>query len=364
MDHARSVKLRDMNMEVAGQLSDMALVHDSPYGRSAYERASMSVLGLDEPLDEIVANGSARAIPNIGRSSERVILEYLERGESPTVERAVTRSAKRDKVLEARAARTHFLSRASVLRVLRSRRRGAITPRAYRGDLQTHSSFSDGRQSIAQMAEAARGRGYSYLAVSDHSYGLKQAHGMSMADAKRRKQEIDALNRRWDGEFRVISAVEANIPDGGGVDLKPEELRLFDLVLAAAHTGLRRAEDQTARMLATVRHRGVHVLAHPRGRTYSRRGVLARWDEVFAEAAGRGVAIEIDGDPNRQDLDYTLASRAHALGCLFALDSDAHAGDELGYAEFALAHARLAGIPAARIINTWPVKKLLDWARR
>ncbi len=351
-------------MEVAGQLDDMALVHDSPYGRTAYARASRSVLGLTQALDELLAERSAREIAHVGRSSERVILEYLEHGKSPTVERAVARSAKRAQVLDARAARTHFLSRASVLRVLRPRTRGVIAARDYRGDLQTHSSWSDGKQSIAELADAARLRGYAYLAVSDHSYGLKQAHGMSMADARRRKREIDSLNRRWDGDFRVIGAIEANIPAEGGVDLTREELRQFELVLAAPHAGLRRTEDQTARMLATVRHAGVHVLAHPRGRTYSRRGVLARWDEVFDEASGRGVALEIDGDPNRQDLDYALARRAHARGCLFALDSDAHALEQLDYADFALAHARLAGIPAARIVNTWPAQKLLDWARR
>ena len=96
---------------------------------------------------------------------------------------------------------------------------------------------------------------------------------------------------------------------------------------------------------------------------YSRQGVLARWDEVFAEASRRGVAIEIDGDPYRQDLDHTIARRALDAGCLFALDSDAHSGDELIYSEFALAHARQAGIPADRVINTWPAAKLLAWAK-
>jgi putative hydrolase len=143
-----------------------------------------------------------------------------------------------------------------------------------------------------------------------------------------------------------------------------DELKQFELVLAAPHSKLRVGADQTERMLATVRHPAVHVLAHPRGRMYSRQGVLARWPEVFAEASAQGVAIEIDGDPYRQDLDYTLARNALAAGCLFALDSDAHSGSELVYADFALAHARLARIPASRIINTWPATKLLDWARR
>ena len=134
-------------------------------------------------------------------------------------------------------------------------------------------------------------------------------------------------------------------------------------MLAAPHSKLRVADDQTERMLAAVRHPAVRVLAHPRGRMYSRQGVLARWEEVFAEAARRGVAIELDGDPYRQDLDFALARRARDAGCLFAADSDAHSGDQLRYSELALAHARIAGIPAERVINTWSAAKLLDWAR-
>lgn len=355
--------MRDVNMEIAGQLNDMALVHASKHGRFAYKKASRSILELAQPLDEWVEARSPREIPYIGPATERVIQEHLAHGRSETVERAVDASGKRDEIVAARKHRTHFLSRAGVLRVLSAKAKGAVGLSDYRGDLQTHSEWSDGGESIATMAAAARARGYAYLGVSDHSYGLKIAHGMSMPDARRRGREIDALNHAWDGEFRVISAVEANIPAEGGVDMTQDELRCFDLVLAAPHSRLRRKEDQTDRMLETVRHPAVHVLAHPRGRMYSRQGVLARWDRVFKEAKRRGVAIEIDGDPYRQDLDYTLARTALAAGCVFALDSDAHSGAELIYAEYAIAHARLAGIPAARIINTWPWTKLLDWAK-
>jgi len=94
----------------------------------------------------------------------------------------------------------------------------------------------------------------------------------------------------------------------------------------------------------------------------TRRGVIARWDEVFREARKRGVAIELDGDPFRQDLDHALAKRALAAGCLFAIDSDAHSGAELWYAEIGVAHARIAGIPPARVINTWSAEALAEWA--
>jgi len=95
----------------------------------------------------------------------------------------------------------------------------------------------------------------------------------------------------------------------------------------------------------------------------SRPGVSADWDAVFAAAADSGVAIEIDGDPSRQDIDFELATHAVKAGCLFALDSDAHSSDQLDYTDTALAHARLAGVPKTRVINTWPLEKLLAWAR-
>jgi histidinol phosphatase-like PHP family hydrolase len=118
-------------------------------------------------------------------------------------------------------------------------------------------------------------------------------------------------------------------------------------------------------MLRAVRTPGVHVLAHPRGRMGGTRGgVAADWDRVFAAAAKAGVAVELDGSPARQDLDYVIAERALAAGCLFALDSDAHRTAELAYVDFAIAHARLAGIPADRIINCWPLAKLVRWLAR
>jgi histidinol phosphatase-like PHP family hydrolase len=115
-------------------------------------------------------------------------------------------------------------------------------------------------------------------------------------------------------------------------------------------------------MVTAVENPSVRILAHPRGRiTGSRAGVVANWEKVFEVAAAHRVAIEIDGDPARQDLDYTLAERALAAGCLFALDSDAHTTAQLAYAETAIAHARLAGIPPERIVNCWPLDRLLSW---
>jgi len=232
----------------------------------------------------------------------------------------------------------------------------------YRGDLQMHSDWSDGYSTVGDIADACLERGYQYAAVTDHSHGLKIAGGMSMAEAAEQRKAIEDVNAAYDNKFRLLQGIEANIDAAGRLDLSDEEARTFDVVLAAPHSRLRRAEDQTDRMLAATAHPAVRILAHPRGRiTGSRAGIVADWDAVFASAAGRGVAIEIDGDPARQDLDHTLAARARDAGCLFALDSDAHTTAQLSYAETALAHARVAAIPADRIVNCWPLDHLLTW---
>jgi len=225
-----------------------------------------------------------------------------------------------------------------------------------------HSEWSDGNATVADLAGACRARGYAYAAVTDHSYGLQIAGGMSMDEAVQQRRAIDHVNSTMDNGFRMLQGIEANIGTDGVLDLRPEEAAAFDLVLAAPHSRLRKKDDQTRRLVTAVENPQVRILAHPRGRmSGSRAGVVADWALVFATAAEGAVAIEIDGDPARQDLDYAMAREALEANCLFALDSDAHTTTQLSYAETALAHARLAGIPADRIVNCWPLDRFLTW---
>ena len=226
-----------------------------------------------------------------------------------------------------------------------------------------HSTYSDGSQTLETIVATGLARGYEYAAVTDHSYGLPIARGVSMARLGQQHREIDRLNKASKGRFRLIKGIEANILADGTVDMTPQERRRLELVVAAPHSALRSSTDQTGRLLTAVRTPGVHILGHPRGRKYGTRpGVVADWGRVFAAAARETVAIEINGDPRRQDIDHVLARQALDAGCIFALDSDAHATDEWIFAETAVAHARLAGIPCERIINCWPVDVLLKWA--
>jgi histidinol phosphatase-like PHP family hydrolase len=227
-----------------------------------------------------------------------------------------------------------------------------------------HSVWSDGAEPLDSIIEACLARGYRCAGITDHSYGLPIAGGMSMAHAAEQHAAIDALNRQFKGRFRLFKGIEANIRSDGTIDMEPEELRQFEFVVASPHSLLRKSIDQTARMVGAVSQPGVAILGHPMGRRYNNRpGVSADWDQVFEVAAARGVAIEIDGSLDRQDIHYELAARALAKGCLFALDSDAHAHPELAFSEIAIAHARLAGIPPDRIINYWPERKLVGWMK-
>jgi histidinol phosphatase-like PHP family hydrolase len=353
----------DTNAVIASLLRDLASVQKSTQSRWGYKRAAAAIISLDEPIEAFLQpDGTLKKIPQIGPSSSRVILEVLRTGSSPTVERAIAESGRTRDVEKSRALRGHYLSRAQVVAALRNTKLRAVRRDEYRGDLQMHSVWSDGSQTLEDIVEAGIARSYDYCAVTDHSYGLPIARGVSMARLFEQHREIDRLNDQYRGRFRLIKGVEANIRADGSVDMQPAELRQLELVVAAPHSTLRSTADQTARMIAAVQTPGVHILGHPRGRMYgSRPGVSANWEDVFKAAKQAGVAIEIDGDPARQDIDYDLAKRAVRVGCLIALDSDAHSTGELRYSETAIAHARLAGVPAESVVNTWPIDRLMEW---
>lgn len=352
----------DINAVVGGLLRDLAFAQTTKPQMFGYKRAAAAILALETALPELIASdGRLPKIAGIGPGSTRVIQEVLETGGSPTVERAIDASGNRADIERRRALRANFLSRAEVLRVLHDRSIAGPALGDYAGDLQMHSEWSDGRPTVEEIAFACQARGYAYAAVTDHSHGLKIAGGMSMLEAADQRGAIERVNAATES-FVLLQGIEANIGADGQLDLAADEARTFDIVLAAPHSRLRRAEDQTERLMTAVQNPAVRILAHPRGRiTGSRAGIVADWCKVFAVAASSGVAVEIDGDPARQDLDHVLAASALATGCLFALDSDAHTTDQLEYVETAIAHARLAGIPADRIVNCWPVDRLRNW---
>ena len=357
----------DLNGKIAALLRDFAAIQTSKQKAWGYKRAAAAVLALDQPIASLVQHdGTLKKIANIGPSSTRIILEVLTTGTSATIEAAISGSGQQPAIERSRGLRGTFLSRAQVLAALRNPRLQGPTRDHYRGDLQMHSTYSDGSQTLRDIIEAGVALGYAFNAVTDHSYGLPIARGVSMERLAKQHKEIDQLNKEFRGRFRLLKGIEANIRADGSVDMTRDELSRIEIVVASPHSGLRGKEDQTTRMVRAVTAPGVHILGHPRGRKYgSRPGVTAKWKTVFAAAAKSGVAIEIDGDPSRQDIDCDLAKTALDAGCLFALDSDAHATRELGpFTDIAIAHARLAGIPPDRIVNCWSLKALLEWSAR
>ena len=354
----------DINAAAAGLLFGSPALHEGPRAL-AYKRAAHAVLGLAEPLPALRNGPRLAKIPYVGPSSERVLLEYLDTGESPTVARAISDSGQADTVAARRALRGDFISQATAEIVLAAATHGLVTLTDYRGDFQMHSTWSDGGQTLERIVEASLALGHGCAGVTDHGYGLPIASGMSMEAVGRQHAAIDALNERHRHEFRLFKGIEANIRADGTIDMEPDELRRFEFVVAAPHSALRSKGDQTARMVGAVSHPFVDILGHPRGRRYDvRPGVSADWRRVFEAAAERGVAIEIDGYPDRQDVDWTLAATALGAGCVFALDSDAHATEELLCSRMAVAHARLAGIPPERVINCWSDERLEEWMNR
>ena len=358
-----AVATDDVNARVWGLLQDLASIQTSKQKRFGYKRAAFAVFWLETPLDALrQPDGNFPRIHGLGPASMRVVRDVVESGDSVTVDRAVEESGRGIDVRRRRSLREGFLSRAQVLRILRDTNAPAA-PAPYRGDLQMHTTWSDGSVSIEEMVDAAAERGCDYCGITDHGRGLAIAGGLSPDRVRAQQREIAALNKRR-GPCRALSSIEANIAADGSVDLYADDGLRFDLVVAAPHSKLRTLDDQTARLVTAIRTPGVHVLAHPRGRMAgSRAGIVAEWSDVFAAAAAANVAVELDGDPARQDLDHTLARQALRAGCVFALDSDAHAPGQLIYAETALAHARLATIPSDRVINTWPLERLLAWVR-
>jgi putative hydrolase len=362
---AEAVVHGDLNMAAASLLYDMAALQATERSQLGYKRAAKAIVGLPVSVADLVTAGTLREIPFVGPASARIITEVVEQGRSPSVEAAIEQSTRPSQLASRRQLRGAYLSHFAMQRALGTPFGTGVVSRAdYRGDFQMHSTWSDGVERIATMAQACMDLGHTCLGITDHSYGLPIARGISMADVVRQHTEIDTLNAKLEGRFRVFKGIEANILADGHLDLQPDERALFEFVVASPHSLLRRPDDQTARMIGAVGSAGVTILGHPRGRVFnSRAGVMADWSRVFELASKRRVAIELDGNWHRQDIDFELARHALDAGCIFALDSDAHATGELRFSEYAIAHARLAGIPATRVINCWSNEELDEWMK-
>lgn len=239
-----------------------------------------------------------------------------------------------------------------------------------RGDLHSHSDWSDGGSPIEEMAMTAVELGRDYLALTDHSPRLKVARGLSEARLTRQLEVVEAIDRHFGGAFRLLRGIEVDILDDGGLDQRDELLGRLDVRVASVHSKLRMdARPMTRRMIGAIENPYVDVLGHCTGRLVKGgRGTRPQSEfdaaAVFAACAEHQVAVEINSRPERQDPPDDLIALALEAGCLFSIDSDAHAPGQLDFLQFGAARASAAGVPAERIVTTWPVDRLLEWTSR
>ena len=317
--------------------------------QKALRRASRRAFLWPEEAAEIVAAGrSLTELSGVGPHLERVIGGWL---------------ADPPEVPEPPPLRAGFLT----LLAARAALAGAPAwTQALRGDLQTHSEWSDGSGTIAEMADAAAQRGYEYIAITDHAQSLKIAGGIDARQLRRQAKEIEKINQSFAESgrmLRVLRSIELNLNPQGEGDMPKAALDSLDIVLGCFHSALRRKDDQTERYVRALRNPDIQILGHPRGRIYNfRLGLSADWARVFDVAAELDKAVEIDAYPDRQDLNLDLLRLASQAGCRISMGTDAHGPTQLAFIELGLASALLAGIARERILNFMARDDLLAWA--
>jgi putative hydrolase len=317
---------------------------EDPYKVQAFRKAANAVLPLTiEEIHRRVADGTLTQIAGVGASTAAVITQAVE-GSVP------------DRLVAAEEQYGGPLASGG----------GAVLA-ALRGDLHSHSDWSDGGSPIQEMAMTAVELGREYLALTDHSPRLRVANGLSVERLKKQLDIVEAINQHLDG-FTLLKGIEVDILDDGSLDQTEEMLERLDIRVASVHSKL--AMDHAAmtkRMVAAVTTTRMNVLGHCTGRLVG--GGRGRRPEsqfdaaaVFAACAENDVAVEINSRPERRDPPTRLLEMARDAGCLFSIDSDAHAPGQLDFPQLGCERAQAAGIEPERIVNTWPLERLLAWA--
>jgi DNA polymerase (family X) len=232
-----------------------------------------------------------------------------------------------------------------------------------RAELHTHSTWSDGAVSIRDMAKAARQRGIKTLAVTDHTHSLGIVTGMHPEDVARQRVEIDGVQREMGDSIRILQGAEVEIRADGSLDYPDEILEKLDLVIASLHVSLRQPRQTvTQRVVDAIRNPHVDMIAHPSGRLLpNREGADLDYDAVLTAAKEYHTALEINASPNRLDLDEMYVRRAAEMGVLLAINTDAHAPDQLDLMEYGVSVARRAWVGPEGILSTWEPDRIEAW---
>ncbi len=318
----------------------------------AFRRAARSAFLWPENVTDLAAqNRSLTELHGIGPFIEKQIRRWLDKPRSLST--------------KIPAIRQDFISLAEAKQLLAKKTAWA---KNLRGDLQMHTLWSDGSGAIAEMADAAKERGYGYIAITDHSKGLKIADGINERALRKQGSEIAKINNsllKAGAKLTVLRSIEMNLNPRGEGDMLPKSLSSLDIVLGSFHSSLRTTQDQTDRYLAALRNPNIQILGHPRGRIYNYRiGLAADWPRVFAEASELDKALEIDCYPDRQDLNVGLLKVAREHGTRISIGTDAHHPWQLHFIELGLAAALKATISSQQIINFMSISDLRNWVKQ
>ncbi|MBQ0818984.1 DNA polymerase/3'-5' exonuclease PolX, partial [Microvirga sp. HBU67558] len=235
-----------------------------------------------------------------------------------------------------------------------------------RGLLHCHTDFSDGSNTLEEMAEATRARSYEYFGVADHSKTASYAGGLSVERVAIQHELADELNRRYQGRFQILKGIESDILEDGSLDYPDAVLARFDFVVASVHSRFRLdAKTQTERIIRAVSNPFTTILGHMTGRLLRRReGYQIDVEKILEACARHGVAVEINAHPSRLDLDWRWHQRALELGCMFSINPDAHSVDELDLTAWGVLMARKGGIPPHRVLNCLGRHELVGYLTR
>ena len=249
-------------------------------------------------------------------------------------------------------------------------RAGSLPDLIERSDLQAelhcHSTWSDGKLSIKEMAIAARERGLKVLAITDHSPSLGIAQGVAIEDLKKQRAEIEQVQKELGDTIRLLHGTEMEIKADGSLDYPDEVLAELDIVIASLHVSLRQPRERvTGRMLNAIHNPHVDIIGHPLGRLIpDREGADLDMDAVLKAAAQQEVIMEINAHPSRLDLDDVYSRRAIELGVLLSINTDAHDASDLDLIYFGIATARRGWVEAKNVINTWDPQELIAWLEK
>jgi putative hydrolase len=335
--------------QAAAHLAEIAYLQrhqGDAYRARAFTRVASLLVRERPDLAALRAANALETLEGVGSGIARTLAELVDTGRSSYLERLRAETAQPEQAGPA------------------ERGPAAASPlvqSGYRGDLHSHTDWSDGGASVLEMAAAAQARGYEYLAITDHSPRITVVNGLGPERLAAQRRLIDAASQELEG-ITVLQGVEVDINEDGSLDEPDEALAALDIVIASPHVKLRmEPAAMTERMLRAVEHPHVDVIGHPTGRRPgSRPGAEYDFETVFRAAAARGVVLELDCDPARMDLSPELAALAASVGCRLSLDSDAHAPDQFLYVDLGVWMARRAGIDTDRIVNWLRLDQLRD----